>query len=421
MKEWARQQVSAAIKSTPSKRVRRWLGIGPATVANHEIDHVSMNAEIVVYFSDVPDKSYQLEQWLPMLEKLNVEHRVLLAFRKVSSLRLFKNLTPLPKVFVRRFDDLVSLYEFNDFKVCLYVNNGVSNFQSLSAPRMVHVHISHGESDKLSMVSNQAKAYDKVFVAGQAAIDRHKQVLVDFDLDKLMPIGRPQLDIAFAPTIPPFGGRTIMYAPTWEGENEANNYTSLDLYGPQIVAAIAGIDGARIIYKPHPRIAASVDPRIAKAHNSVLGIINRQNSAGAKHVVALEGNILALLGSASALITDVSSVGLDFLYLHPDKPMILTDRGTNLETLHQEVPVSRACPVIDSDNVSQLPEALDRWLEDETLLPERHRMRSYYFGDRKVGDSTRDFITTVTELIEERQTKLKGYAFHHQASDSSDE
>ena len=60
----------------------------------------------------------------------------------------------------------MTLYDIGDFKVGIYVNNSNRNFQSLNNPRMLHVHVNHGESDKLSSFSNQVKAYDRVFVAG---------------------------------------------------------------------------------------------------------------------------------------------------------------------------------------------------------------------------------------------------------------
>ena len=34
---------------------------------------------------------------------------------------------------------------------------------------------------------------------------------------------------------------TITYAPTWEGEDDANNYTSVDRYGPRIVIFWGGV------------------------------------------------------------------------------------------------------------------------------------------------------------------------------------
>ena len=331
MKDWLGQQLKTAISSKPGVKTRRWLGLRTAQVANHELDHIPVAGDVVVYFSDVVNKAYQLEQWLPTLEKLHETRRVVLVFRKVPTMRYFRKLTDLPKIYVRRLDDLVNFYDFNNFKLCLYVNNGVANFQSLSASRPMHVHINHGESDKLSMVSNQAKAYDRIFVAGPAAIERHRAVLLDFDLDRLVSVGRPQLDTHFESELPAFHGWTIMYAPTWEGENDANNYTSMDLFGERIIEALMALPNIRVVYKPHPRITTSTTPAIATAHERICGLLEEHNAAGGDHLIAETQNILALFDDADALITDVSSVGLDYLYLHPEKPLILTDRRDDLE------------------------------------------------------------------------------------------
>jgi CDP-glycerol glycerophosphotransferase (TagB/SpsB family) len=40
------------------------------------------------------------------------------------------------------------------------------------------------------------------------------------------------------------------------------------------------------------------------------------------------------------MITDVSSVGLDFLYLHTDKPLLLADRYGDRARLSAAAPVS---------------------------------------------------------------------------------
>lgn len=118
----------------------------------------------------------------------------------------------------------------------------------------------HGESDKL-MVSNKAKAYDKVFVAGPAAIKVMEAMLADFDFNKLLVTGRPQLDIDFKPELAPSEKFDVMYAPTCEGENEDNNYTLLDQYGVAIfIEALLEKPDLRIIYKPHPRVQSSKTP-----------------------------------------------------------------------------------------------------------------------------------------------------------------
>ncbi|WP_411732386.1 CDP-glycerol glycerophosphotransferase family protein [Paeniglutamicibacter sp.] len=388
-------------------------------MANHEMDHIPVAGDVVVYFSDVVNKAYQLEQWLPTLEKLDETRRVVLVFRKIPTMRHFRKLTDLPKIYVRRLDDLVNFYDFNNFKLCLYVNNGVANFQSLSVSTPVHVHINHGESDKLSMVSNQAKAYDRIFVAGPAAIERHRAVLMDFDLDRLISIGRPQLDTHFESVLPAFPGRTIMYAPTWEGENDANNYTSMDLFGEGIIESLVALPNTRVIYKPHPRITTSTTPAIAAAHERIRGILEEHNAAGSTHLTAETQNILALFNDVDALITDVSSVGLDYLYLHPEKPLILTDRRDDLEKLNREVPVSRACPVICETTREEILPGLAALL-DSSGTEQRLHMRSFYFGDRVRGSSTGSFIEAVGKLIDERAVLLRYYEFHGQGVDSGE-
>ena len=134
---------------------------------NHEIDSIGITGEVVVYFSDVLSKSYQLEQWLPVLEKLHKTHPVVLVFRSVPTMRHFRELTSLPKMYVRFLDDLVKLYDNSDFKVCLYVNNGVQNFQSLSSPRIVHVHINHGEATSFRWSRTRRRRTTRYLSPGQ--------------------------------------------------------------------------------------------------------------------------------------------------------------------------------------------------------------------------------------------------------------
>ena len=158
------------------------------------------HADIALHFSDAPSKLYQLEQWLPIFEK--GPRRTIVVTRTVETYDMLVGTTPLPVLFVPTFEDLMALYDRADFRCVVYVNNGWSNFQSLAYQEAVHVHVNHGESDKICMVSNQAKAYDRVFVAGQAAIERHRDALAWFDEKHLVPVGRPQLDLEVASPVP---------------------------------------------------------------------------------------------------------------------------------------------------------------------------------------------------------------------------
>lgn len=415
-----------AVRSSAWKRTSKWIrGTERWNRLEDEYDGSYVKAEVVVYFGDRSSKFYQLEQWLPVLEQLHKEHRVVIVVRKGSALTSVLETTHLPVVFKRKFDPLQTFYHANDFKLALYVNNGMTNFQSLSFAPMVHVHVNHGESDKLSMVSNQAKAYDKVFIAGEAAVERHRRALIDFDESQLVRVGRPQLDIERPLELEPSSARTIMYAPTWEGENDANNYTSVDRFGPQIVEAALRIPGARLIYKPHPRVETSKDPDVVEANARILDLIEAANVSIAnetqQHQVLMQGDILGMFDTVDLLITDVSSVGLDFLYLHPDKPLVLTDRRSDTESLNAEAPISRAAPLINDESIGSVESLLKEMLVRDSSAEIRHDLRRHYFGDGKPGSSTVLFTEAVSGLIADRTAALQSYHTESVNAEADDE
>lgn len=421
MKDWARDRAKSVLRSRPWKAASTWIrggARGPA--AGHEMHGVTVPAQVVAYFGDGAEKTYQLTQWLPVLEQLHETRPVLLVFRKLAALRAVKGTTHLPMLFVRRFDDLATLYFENDYRLAIYVNNGVTNFQSLSYAPMVHVHVNHGESDKLSMVSNQAKAYDRVFVAGEAAIDRHRRALLDFDESRLVTVGRPQLDVERLPALPPSRRRTVMYAPTWEGENDSNNYTSVDTYGEQIIVALLAMQDTRVVYKPHPRIETSRDPRIVEADARIRSLMDAAINAGGDHLIEMQGDILAMFDDLDLLVTDVSSVGLDFLYLRPDRPLVLTDRRTDRAALIAESPIAVAAPIIDAHTVADARSLIAEALSDDGFADQRGRQRTHYFGEGPPGSSTRAFLDAVDQLIDERTHLLSTMPQRGSAMEASD-
>jgi hypothetical protein len=372
---------------------------------------VPVDAEVVAYFGDGPDRTYQLDQWIPVLEQLAREHKVAVILRDLRALRELQDRTALPVVCVSRFLDLMNLYDACDFKVGIYVNNGQRNFQSLNNPRMLHVHVNHGESDKLSSFSNQVKAYDRVFVAGPVAVERYREALIAFDDSKVVAVGRPQLDLDFAPELPESSRRTVLYAPTWEGESESNNWTSLDCYGVPIVESLLALPDLRVVYKPHPRVAGSAHPGVSRAHKKILALVAKANEQdpSARHVARTDGNILAMFGRCDALVGDVSSVTLDFLYLRPDAPIFLTDRRNDRELLTSDSPLTDGADIIDASTIGDFGSAMADALVNDKRREDRARTRAHYFGELEPGESSARFRTAVSELIEERDRLLVGH------------
>lgn len=363
---------------------------------------------VIAYFADDPTRTYQLVQWLPVLELLHDAHPVAVVVRDSGSADVLRARTSLPVLEAPSFPELTDLYADLDAKVVLYCNNSMLNFQSLIHGRALHVHVNHGESDKQSMASNNAKAYDRVFVAGEAAVQRHVAGLLELDTSRLVRTGRPQLDLRREPVLAPSSRRTVLYAPTWEGDADYNDYTSVDTVGADIVRAVLDVPDARLVYKPHPKVATSLTPAVRDAHREILALVAdaalREPDGG--HVAITVGDILAVVPGCDAMITDVSSVGLDWLYLRTEKPLFLTDRHHDAERLRQEVPVSRCADVLDRVDVPELTALLVARLEHDEHHLARVAMRHHYFDDLQVGDSTVRFLDAVAELVALRDRLL---------------
>ncbi len=366
------------------------------------------SADIALYFADGPQKLYQLTQWLPVFEA-NADMTTIVVVRHIETYRELLSRTSLRVLLVPRYEILMALYDRADFHAVIYVNNGWTNFQSLSFQQAVHIHVNHGESDKICMVSNQAKAYDKVFVAGEAAVRRHAAALAWFDPMHLVRVGRPQLDLAVPAAVPPHPGPTITYAPTWEGEDDANNYTSVDRYGPAIVAAALAQPGARVLYKPHPRVAESDDAGVAKGHAQILramdAAVSQDPSGG--HRVLLDADVLGVIQCTDLMIADVSSVTLDHLYLRPEAPLVLTDRRSDRARLLDDAPVASGAHVVDEGSIGTLGEDLARLLAEDSQRDRRRELRDFYFDSLEPGQSTERFWGELSSAIHHHDAALR--------------
>jgi CDP-Glycerol:Poly(glycerophosphate) glycerophosphotransferase len=385
----------------------RWLR-DPRRVGMPLTADVVPGGRVAVYFPDPLSRAYQLEQWLPVLADLHRDYGVLLVFRDRRVFDLFGDLSDLPRFFARTLDELSEMYAAGNHAVVLYVNNGWRNFQSLAWPRAMHVHINHGESDKTSLVTHQSRAYDRVVVAGTAAIDRMADGLLEMDAITTVIVGRPQLDYV-AVEAPASGSRPMVaYAPTWEGENDTNNFSSVDIGGPDIVQALLTVPHVTVLYKPHPRTPGSPQRAMREAHRAICRRLATAAAAdpGGGHGL-WTGDILPLLARADVLVSDVSSVAVDHLYLRPDAGLVLMDRGRDGGVVKAaEVPIAQAATVLRADQPDDLPATVATLLDPFGNRPHRADIRRQYFGDYEVGESTRRFQSVVAALVALRDRRI---------------
>ena len=164
----------------------------------------------------------------------------------------------------------------------------------------------------------------------------------------------------------------------------------------------------RLVYKPHPKVVTSLSPAVREANHRILGLVDQaiRREPDAGHQAITRGDILAIIPDCDAMVTDVSAVGLDWLYLRTDCPIFLTDRHHDAERLRREVPVSRCADVITDVNVAGLAATISARLEYDEHHLARLAMRHHYFDDLQVGDSTVRFLDAVSETVRLRDRLL---------------
>jgi hypothetical protein len=392
-------------------RTRRELAAPPGdddagdAVPGGEVDLPDLGArgaEVVLYFADGPENVYQVQQWLPILEELDRRHPTIVLCREGRTFDVIRRATCLPVALVRAFRDLEPVYRAVEAKVCLYVNAHPRNFQSLTFTDLLHVHLNHGESDKISMASNQAKAYDRVIVAGDAAVARYRLNLLGYDGHNLVKVGRPQLDLMPPHRAADDGRRTVVYAPTWEGGRSTMDYSSVRTMGPAIAEGLLG-GGYRVVYRPHPKTGVH-DRAVAAANAEVVALVE---AAGDPHRVSAAEPLHEALAEADVLIADVSSVTLEFLPTGrpffvtrpPRSDGALLDAGTTTDRIGYPLPPG---------DLPHLAGRVASVLAEDPRLDERRRLVTWYFGDTTPGASTRRFLDAIDGMVAERDRLLEG-------------
>jgi hypothetical protein len=356
---------------------------------------------IAVYFPDANVNLYQLRQWYAPLAELAKTWPVAVICRSPGAMLRLLDECPLPVVYLRKIVDLEAFVLEQNLAMVLYVNQNTRNFQMFRYGRMWHVFINHGESDKAYMVSNQHKAYDYCLVAGQAARDRLRRALWNYDVESsTFMVGRPQIDhLGGEPPYPRDGRTVVVYAPTWEGDRSSMGYSSLLTHGVSLTESLLADPDFRLIYRPHPRTGA-VDPAYRAASEQIITAIRRANLADAEahHVCDTEPAIGWQLVAPDVAITDVSAMVYD--RLATGKPLLVT-RPDSPDTELDESGFLSACEWLDADGARAIASRVRDVLNDPESRERLEFWVERYFGDTTPGAATGRLHAAVSHLVAE--------------------
>jgi CDP-glycerol glycerophosphotransferase (TagB/SpsB family) len=218
----------------------------------------------------------------------------------------------------------------------------------------------------------------------------------------------------------------VLYAPTWEGWNRQQDYSSVATHGIELVRAVlAHPQRIRLVYRPHP-YTGQRDARIAQAHRRIIELLSAANRAaglpaptalppahpsrsgdsarateeravaeGEERLAALDPEahvvvrpailpLVSCFNAATGLVTDVSSVLSDFLA--SGKPVAICDPTDGDQgTFRAAFPAAAAGPVLASTGEG-LADFLDvvTWIVPDCTVDERGKVREFLLGSADV-------------------------------------
>jgi len=300
--------------------------------------YVTNPPQVVVHLSGMTGSAYQINQWLPVLERLDCP--VAIIVRKRHLLQGISS-TSLPIYFARSHDALEWLLA-NGPRAVLYPGNPMENAQALRQYQLNHFFINHGESDKAVNQSKMLLAYDKLLVGGPLAERRLREAGLKLRDDQVEHVGRPQAELQLikqhraAERV-----RRVLYAPTWEGFGDNVNYSSIGPLGMATLRTLIASGEYEVIFKPHP-YTGSKRRQMRAALNAMLDLCRQ---AGVTVLTAAD-SLHEAMNWSDLLVTDISSVLNE--YLVTGKPIVLCCPAGHMPAdLVHSFPSAKAAYVIE--------------------------------------------------------------------------
>ncbi|GAA1877511.1 CDP-glycerol glycerophosphotransferase family protein [Paeniglutamicibacter psychrophenolicus] len=346
--------------------------------------------QAALYFADPMVNAYQIRQWYEPLRRLSEFAPVVILVRNPETAIALLGESPLPIYYAPTIADIEEMLETQDIRAVFYVNQNIRNFQMMRFNDPAHVFISHGESEKAYMWSNQLKAYDYVFSAGQAARDRLAKNLLRYDaIERTRLIGRPQIDVEYpAPVVLNADYKTVLYAPTWEGDRPSMSYGSVTSHGTSMIKALVESGKYNVIFRPHPRSGINSHAYKAGLESIRVSFILNRKTGAPSYVYDESDSWGWQWACADICVTDISAVAYD--WLATGKPIIVTT-PKNENAAVSDSPALLKLPALSSQEASNAVALITELVarEDHDFI----ELVEHYFGETASGASMQRFIT----------------------------
>jgi hypothetical protein len=377
--------------------------------------------EVIVHLSGPDVAGYQINTWLESLEAL--DRRVFIVLRDHP---LFTRMasTRIPTLELKDPGELLML-DFSSARIALFPSNTGNNIHLLRLPTLMSAFIGHGDSDKSASNNPFSRAYDELWVAGEAGADRYRRSRLGVHEDQYRFVGRPQVHgISREPRLGEEAVPTVLYAPTWEGVNLDQEYSSVSAVGVKVVEALLAAEPpVRIVFKAHP-FTGQRDAKYRAVLKRIAGLLDDAAArTGVDHRVIKSGSINEWFNRSSALVTDISSVVSDFLA--SEKPYAVFNHTDNDDaTFRAEFPSTGAGTTIGRDGRG-IAEFIDVVTQKATDLQAaaRAELATYLLGppEQRSLDAFRASIDAFIARSEAERADYRGHSYALDPLETEDE
>jgi hypothetical protein len=322
-----------------------------------------LEPEILVHFNARTDSAYAITDWMTVLERVNETHRVVILtvdrqpwhFQTIGA-------TIIPLVHLNGAEAIEHFVEqVPSLTIALYPRNTSANKNLLRVPGLYDVYIGHGDSDKAEAVNPATRAFDELWIAGDAARDRYLGANVGVREDQLRITGRPQIGelLELAEAAPRGTRKSVVYAPTWEGYYADDGYSSVVTLGDAVLTALLALDNVAVTYLPHPALG-TLNPQFADSSDRLAARL--RHSGGTAVVAGSLTDRYAVLAGADVLVADSGSDLIDFLAL--DRPSFVVT-AESIHVLGDDVGRALTSPMTDGKRAQRAK----RYLGDLNMPP----------------------------------------------------
>ena len=361
------------------------------------VDAVGDHApRFAVHFAAPPGSEYQLLMWLPYFDRIGDPYVVIL--RDKAFLPTMAAATSAPCIVAPGITDVQTIF-VDGIKAVFYVNNSMQNTQCVRFAEYTHVQLMHGDSDKPASYNPISAMYDRIFVAGQAGIDRYHRHGIDIPTEKFRIVGHPQaarVDVSIRPR-PVDRPPVLLYAPTWTGLSSDANFCSLPIADRICRAAIDR--GMTVIVRPHPYTRRN--PAAARQLDAVEQLLAADSAqTGRLHkygrTTSDQMSLVDCINAADVMVCDVSGAASDWLF--SEKPFAITDMTGAGDALAAEFPLAQAAYPVDrtGDNIEQV---FIQLVNTDPLAHARHKMKQYYMGEFNPADYENAFLDAARDCF----------------------